>query len=93
MGAAQLLGNLHNARIRFWGALHVVDEYVVRQHEVPRLVDPRTAAAITEGVADDGQVFARFLDAHHARAVGTIDRIASDDRVPAILGEKTGSHP
>ncbi len=71
----------------------VVDEDVVRQHKVSRLVDPRTASAIAKRVADDGHVFAGLLNADHPRAVGAIDSVAGNDRVATELGQKERTHP
>ena len=71
----------------------VVDEDVVRQHKVSRLIDPRSSSAIAKRVADDGHVFAGLFNADHPRAVGAIDSVAGNDRVATELGQKERTHP
>ncbi len=71
----------------------VVDEDVVRQHKVSRLIDPRPSSAIAKRVADDSHVFAGLLNADHPRAVGAIDSVAGNDRVATELGQKERTHP
>ena len=59
----------------------VVHENVVRQDEVPWLVDPRTTPAISECVSDNGYVFTRLLHAHNTGAIGAIHSVSRDRRV------------
>ena len=70
----------------------IVDEDVIGQSEIARLVDPGAPSSVAKSVSCDSDIFTGLLDADHSRTIRAIDDVSRDDCVLAELRQKERSH-